>query len=272
MAGSAINFQESLKNKIAIITGASSGIGQGIAILFGKAGMKVLVNYYSDEDGARETQRQIRKAGSEAEIVRADVSSEEEVKSLFEKCRDTFGVPDVVICNAGIQKDNALIDMSLDDWNAVISTNLTGQFLCTREAARMFLSEKEKRSSRPSIGNIIFISSVHDKIPWAKRTNYTASKGGVMLFMKSVAQELAPERIRVNSISPGAIKTDINKESWESEEGRRKMLEQIPYKRIGEPDDIASAALWLASDASDYVTGTTLYVDGGMTLYPSFSE
>lgn len=264
--------QEELKNRVAIITGASSGIGQGIAIRFGKAGIKVIVNYHSDEEEAVKTKEQIQKDGGQAEIFQANISKEEEVKALFDHCRKTFGNPDILVCNAGIQKDAPLVEMSLDDWNAVINTNLTGHFICTREAAKLFLSEKEKRNSRKSIGNILFISSVHEKIPWAKRSNYAASKGGMGQFMRSVAQELAPDRIRVNSISPGAIKTDINREEWESEEGKKAMEKKIPYQRIGVPEDISNAALWLVSDAADYVTGATLYVDGGMTLYPSFLE
>lgn len=264
--------KEALKNRVAIITGASSGIGQGIATQLGKAGIKIMVNYHSDEGGAITTKEQIIKDGGEAEICQADISQEEEVKGLFEHCLKTFGTPDILICNAGIQKDAPLVEMSLDDWNAVINTNLTGHFICTREAAKLFLAEKDKRNSRKSIGNIIFISSVHERIPWAKRSNYAASKGGMGQFMRSVAQELAPDRIRVNSISPGAIKTDINREEWESEEGKKEMKKKIPYQRIGVPEDIAKAALWLISDDADYVTGATLYVDGGMTLYPSFLE
>lgn len=263
---------ETLKGRIAIVTGASSGIGQGIAIRFGQAGIKVIINYYSDEEGALHTRQQIENEEGTAEIFQADVGNEEEVKALFAHCQQHYGAPDIVVCNAGIQKDAALVDMSMGDWEAVISTNLTGQFLCTREAAKAFLAKKEKRSNRKSIGNVLFISSVHDKIPWAKRSNYAASKGGIKQFMKSVAQELAPERIRVNSISPGAIKTDINRHEWESEQGSKAMKEKIPYQRIGIPEDIAKTALWLASDESDYVTGATLYVDGGMTLYPSFLE
>lgn len=263
---------EEYKDRVAIITGASSGIGQGIALQFGKAGMKVIVNYHSDKEDALFTKEQIIKEGGQAEVFQADVSQEEEVKAMFGHCRKTLGIPDILVNNAGIQKDSPLVDMSLDDWNAVISTNLTGHFLCAREAAKLFLAEKEARKSRKSIGNIIFISSVHEKIPWARRSNYAASKGGMGQFMRSVAQELAPERIRVNSISPGAIKTDINRKEWEDEQGKKEMKQKIPYLRIGVPEDIAKAALWLASDDSDYVTGATLYVDGGMTLYPSFLE
>lgn len=263
---------EEYKDKIAIITGASSGIGQGIALQYGKAGMKVIVNYHSDKEDALITKEQIIKEGGQAEVFQADVSQEEEVKAMFGHCRKVYGEPDLLVNNAGIQKDSPLVDMSLDDWTAVISTNLTGHFLCTREAVKSFLQEKKARNKRKSIGNIIFISSVHEKIPWGGHSNYAASKGGLGQFMRSVAQELAPERIRVNSINPGAIKTDINRDEWENEKGKKAMKEKIPYMRIGVPEDIAKAALWLASDDSDYVTGATLYVDGGMTLYPAFME
>jgi glucose 1-dehydrogenase len=183
-----------------------------------------------------------------------------------------FGRLDILVNNAGIQKDAAFTDMSLDDWNKVIGTNLTGYFLCAREAARLFIQRGVEEGKSPAAGKMIFISSVHDRIPWAGHANYAAAKGGVMLLMQTIAQELAPHKIRINSISPGAIATDINRDAMKSEEDRRKMLELIPYKRIGEPDDIGRVAAWLVSDAADYITGATIYVDGGMTLYPAFAH
>jgi len=153
----------------------------------------------------------------------------------------------------------------------VIGVNLTGQFLCTREAVREFKRRGVDKKISVAAGKIICMSSVHQEIPWAGHANYAASKGGVMLLMKSLAQEMAPYRIRVNSIAPGAIRTPINTAAWSTPEAYQDLMTLVPYKRIGEPDDIAQAAIWLASDAADYVTGATLFVDGGMTLYPGFS-
>jgi glucose 1-dehydrogenase len=162
--------------------------------------------------------------------------------------------------------------MTLEQWNAVISTNLTGQFLCAREAAREFKRRGVQPERSKAAGKIICMSSVHEVIPWAGHVNYAASKGGVKMLMQSMAQELAPLKIRVNSLAPGAIKTRINKDAWDTPEDEKKLLELIPYGRIGEADDIGKAAVWLASDESDYVTGTTMFIDGGMTLYPGFAD
>ncbi|WP_207425144.1 SDR family oxidoreductase [Pedobacter sp. SYSU D00535] len=254
-----------------VVTGASSGIGQGIAIAFGKKGANVIVNYHSDEEGATHTLKQIEQAGGKGLVYQADVSKEEEVISMFDKTITTFGGLDVLINNAGIQKDSDFSHMTLDQWRKVIDTNLTGQFLCAREAIRHF-EEKQNESSDKSIGNIIFISSVHDIIPWAGHVNYASSKGGILMLMKSLALEMAPKKIRINGISPGAIATDINDDVWKDEEKKKELLKLIPYKRIGQPEDIAKVAVWLASEESDYITGTTIYVDGGMTLYPGFVD
>ena len=161
--------------------------------------------------------------------------------------------------------------MTLTQWNTVIGVNLTGQFLCTREAAREFKRRGVVETVSTAAGKILCMSSVHQEIPWAGHANYAASKGGVMLLMKSIAQELAPYRIRVNSIAPGAIRTPINTAAWSTPSAYNDLMKLVPYKRIGEPEDIARAAVWLASDAADYVTGATLFVDGGMTLYPGFA-
>jgi glucose 1-dehydrogenase len=261
-----------LKGQVALVTGASSGIGQGIAIKMALEGAHIVVNYYSDEKGAQATQKAIEKAGGNCLLVKADVSKEVEVEEMFAKAKKEFGTIDILVNNAGIQEDADFLEITLEQWEKVINTNLTGPFLCARAAAREFVKRGIKKKTSAAAGKIIFISSVHDIIPWGGRVNYTTSKGGVMMMMKTLAQELAPQKIRVNSISPGAIKTDINKDDWKTKEGRKQMLSQIPYGRIGEPDDIARVAAWLASDEADYVTGATLYVDGGMTLYPSFAE
>jgi glucose 1-dehydrogenase len=261
-----------LAGQTAIVTGASSGIGLGIALAMGQEGAHVVVNFRSNEESALEVVETIRSAGGSAIAVGADVSKEEDVKRLFEQTIREFGTVDILINNSGLQKDAPFLEMSLADWQKVIDVNLTGQFLCAREAAREFVRRGIVKERSVAAGKIICISSVHDVIPWAGHVNYAASKGGIMLFMKSIAQELAPKRIRVNSISPGAIKTPINREAWESKEAEEKLLKLIPYGRVGEPEDVARAAVWLASDESDYVHGATLYVDGGMTLYPGFAD
>lgn len=264
--------EKPLTGKTALVTGASSGIGSACAVALGRAGADVVVNFHSDEDGARETVKGIEAVGGRASICQANVGEEEDVQALFAHVRDRFGPLHLMVNNAGIQKDADLLDMSLDDWQAVIQTNLQGQFLCAREAARAFCRERDRRDADGPSGNIIFMSSVHDRIPWAGHANYAAAKGGVLMLMKTAAQEFGHHRIRVNAVCPGAIRTDINREVWESEEGRRGILSKVPYGRIGEPEDVARAVLWLASDDSDYVHGHALYIDGGMTLYPDFRE
>jgi glucose 1-dehydrogenase len=259
-------------NQTVLVTGASSGIGQGIAIAFGQQGANVVLNYYSDEEGAQYTLEQIEKGGGKGFIHKADVGREAEVIALFERTAKEYGTLDVLINNAGIQKDSEFSSMTLDQWNKVINTNLTGQFLCARQAIRVFESKPQAGPENKAIGNIIFISSVHDIIPWAGHVNYASSKGGILMLMKSLALEVAPKKIRVNGISPGAIATDINDDVWKDEEKKKELMKLIPYKRIGLPEDIAKVAVWLASNESDYITGTTIYVDGGMTLYPGFVD
>jgi glucose 1-dehydrogenase len=262
--------EKCLLGQRAIVTGASSGIGAAIAKALAGAGASVTVNYSRDEVGAARVASEIETAGGRAIAVRGDVSREADVQGLFKRSIDAFGSVDILVNNAGLQKDAPLVDMTLADWDKVIAVNLTGQFLCAREAAREFLKRGVVPSLSRAAGKIICISSVHDVIPWAGHANYAASKGGVALLMKTLAQELADHKVRVNSISPGAIRTPINTEAWSTPEAEAKLVKLIPYGRVGEPADIGRAAVWLASDASDYVTGTTLYVDGGMTLYPEF--
>ena len=259
-----------LKGQKAIITGASSGIGRSIALALGHAGASVCVNYVAGEDKAKAMVDELQGHGHTAFSFRADVSSETEVAAMFEAVREEFGTVDILINNAGLQSDAPFDQMSLAQWNKVIGVNLTGQFLCSREAVREF----KRRGVRPEIsccaGKIICVSSVHEVFPWAGHVNYAASKGGVMLMMKSIAQEVAPWRIRVNSIAPGAIRTPINMQAWDTAAAYNELLKLIPYKRIGEPEEIGRAAVWLASDYADYVHGISLFVDGGMTLYPGF--
>ena len=263
--------QRPLKNQKALVTGASSGIGEGCALALGAAGADVAVNYIADQAEAERVANSIRENGGQAITVKADVGDEQQVEAMFAETIKAFGTVDILINNAGLQRDAAFHEMTLADWNRVITVNLTGQFLCARAAVREFLRRGVVSSVSRAAGKIICMSSVHEVIPWAGHVNYAASKGGIMMMMKSMAQELAPKKIRVNSIAPGAIKTAINRAAWETPEAEQKLVHLIPDGRVGLPDDIARAAVWLASDASDYVVGTTLFVDGGMTLYPGFA-
>lgn len=260
-----------LTGQPALVTGANSGIGKAVALGLARAGADVVVNYVTDPDAAEEIAHQIETLGRRAIALKADVSKEEDVQQMFARAIDHFGTLHVVVSNAGLQRDAPFDKMTLDQWNTVIGVNLTGQFLCTREAVREFKRRGVDPSVSVAAGKILCMSSVHQEIPWAGHANYAASKGGLMLLMKSLAQEMAPYRIRVNSIAPGAVRTPINTAAWSTPEAYADLMTLVPYKRIGEPDDIAQAAVWLASDAADYVTGATLFVDGGMTLYPGFA-
>jgi len=265
-----MNTGRVLAGQRALVTGASSGIGRAIAIAIAEAGAKVVVNYSRDKDGAQRVLAEIASGGGEAIAIRADVSREDDVQAMFRETLAAFGSLDLLVNNAGVQKDAPFLDMTLQDWERVVAINLTGQFLCAREAAREFVRRGVVPALSCSSGKIIFISSVHDTIPWAGRANYAASKGGLSMLMKTAAQELAEHKIRVNAIAPGAIRTPINRSAWETPEALASLMKLIPYGRIGTPGDIARAAVWLASDAAEYMNGTTLYVDGGMTLYPEF--
>jgi glucose 1-dehydrogenase len=260
-----------LNGQTAVVTGASSGIGRSVAIALGHAGANVVVNYVSGPADAEEVAKEAMACGGcEAIAVKADVSKEEDVIAMMDAVRKKFGTLDILVNNAGIQIDAKFDEMTLAQWSKVIAVNLTGQFLCSREAVREFKRRGVRKEVSVAAGKIICMSSVHEVIPWAGHVNYASSKGGVMLMMKSMAQEVAPFRIRVNSIAPGAIRTPINHDAWSTPEAYNSLMKLIPYKRIGEPEEIGRAAVWLASDDSDYVHGTTLFVDGGMTLYPGF--
>jgi glucose 1-dehydrogenase len=260
-----------LRNQKALVTGANSGIGEACALALGEAGADVVVNYVSRPEEADRVVEIIKQSGRRALAFQADVSREDEVQAMFARMREEFGTIDILVNNAGLQRDARFQEMSLEQWNTVIGINLTGQFLCAREAVREFLRRGVVPDVSSAAGKIICMSSVHEVIPWGGHVNYAASKGGVMQLMKSMAQELAPKKIRVNSIAPGAIKTPINRAAWETPQAEGELLKLIPEGRVGVPGDIARAAVWLASDASDYVTGTTIFVDGGMTLYPGFA-
>jgi glucose 1-dehydrogenase len=269
-AAPACPIVKSLAGQKALVTGANSGIGRAIAIALGHAGADVVINYVSREDEARKVVAEVQRCGARAYAHRADVSSETEVERMFETMIAEFGTVDILVNNAGLQKDAPFDELTLAAWELVMNVNLKGQFLCSRAAVREFKRRGVRKEISSSAGKILCVSSVHDVIPWAGHVNYATSKGGVSMMMKSIAQEMAPYRIRANAISPGAVRTPINMDAWGTRDAYNSLMSLIPYKRIGEPTEIGRAAVWLASDDSDYVTGATLYVDGGMTLYPGF--
>lgn len=265
-------MQLSLNGQVALVTGGSSGIGAAVAEALAKAGAAVAINYHSNAEPAEDLAKRIQDAGGRAIAVGGDVGDEAEVQTLFDRTLEAFGRLDILVANSGLQKDAAVADMSLKDWNTVINTNLTGQFLCARAAIRQFRKQGRDENLSRALGKIIHMSSVHEVIPWAGHVNYAASKGGVNLLMRSLAQEVAAEGIRINSIAPGAIATAINEEVTGDEAKARELLRLIPYKRVGHVDDVGNAAVFLASDLADYIVGTTLFVDGGMCLYPGFED
>ncbi|MFG2755475.1 SDR family oxidoreductase [Streptomyces wuyuanensis] len=260
-----------LKGQKALVTGANSGIGKATAIALGRAGADVVVNYVAGREAADEVVKEITATGVRAYAHEADVSDEEQVVEMTRRMVEEFGTIDILVANAGLQRDAALTDMTLAQWQKVIDVNLTGQFLCAREAVKEFLRRGVVPGVSRAAGKIVCMSSVHQIIPWAGHVNYASSKGGVQMMMETLAQELAPKKIRVNAVAPGAIKTPINTDAWDTPDAERDLLTLIPYARVGEPDDIAHAVVALSSDLMDYVVGTTLYVDGGMTLFPGFA-
>ncbi len=264
-------YMKNLVGQPALVTGGSSGIGKATAIGLAKAGADVVVNYIGDRAPADETAHIIEGIGGKAIVIEADVSQEDQVEAMFSQAISHFGTLHIVVSNAGLQADAPLEAMTLEKWNKVISVNLTGQFLCMREGVKEFRRRGVVQDVSVAAGKLVSMSSVHQQIPWAGHVNYAASKGGIDMLMRSVAQEVAPYRIRVNAIAPGAIRTPINTAAWSTPEAYAELMKLVPYGRIGEPDDIAQAAAWLASDASDYLTGATIFVDGGMTLYPGFA-
>jgi glucose 1-dehydrogenase len=261
-----------LTGQKALVTGANSGLGRAVAIALGEAGADVMVNWVAGEEAAEQVVETITQAGARAYAHRADVSREDQVVAMFARMREEFGTIDILVNNAGLQRDAAFHAMTLEQWNTVIGVNLTGQFLCAREAIREFLRRGVVPEVSCAAGKIICMSSVHQAIPWAGHANYAASKGGIMMLMETLAQEYAPQRIRVNGIAPGAIRTPINRVAWETKQAYDALMTLIPYNRIGEPADVARAAVWLASDDSDYVVGATLFIDGGMSLFPAFAH
>lgn len=261
-----------LRGQRALVTGGNSGIGEGVARSLAAGGASVVINYVSNPESARRAADDIRSLGVEALAICADVSKESAVEAMFAEMFDAWGGIDILVSNAGIQQDAPFVDMTLEQWNRVLGINLTGMFLCARAAARAMVRQGVRPGISRAAGKIVCISSVHEAIPWAGHANYAASKGGLKLFMQSIAQELASHRIRVNSIAPGAVQTPINRTAWETPEALKSLLKLIPYGRIGLPEDIGRTAVWLASDDADYVHGQTIFVDGGMTLYPGFAH
>ncbi|GAB4389998.1 MAG: SDR family oxidoreductase [Thermodesulfovibrionales bacterium] len=264
--------ERALGGQAALVTGASSGIGAAVAMAMGRAGAQVAVNFFSDEAAAVQVASAIKEEGGKAFTVRADVSDEAQVIGMFDAVRREFGTLDILVSNAGVQKDSPFAEMDAASWRAVIEINLTGSFLCAREAVREFLRRGPVPARSRATGKIIFVSSVHEAIPWAGHANYAASKGGVMQLMRTIAQEMAPKKIRANSIAPGAIRTPINRGAWDTPEAEARLLELIPYGRVGEAEDVARVAVWLASEEADYVNGATIFVDGGMMLFPGFAH
>jgi glucose 1-dehydrogenase len=262
---------ELLKGQKALVTGGNSGIGKATAIALGRSGADVVVNYVTDRPAAEAVVKEIEGHGVRSYAHQADVSREDQVVDMVGTMVDRLGTIDLLVANAGLQRDAPTVDMSLAEWEKVLDVNLTGQFLCAREAVKEFLRRGVVPEVSRAAGKIICMSSVHQVIPWAGHVNYAAAKGGVAMLMETLAQEFAPRRIRVNAIAPGAIKTPINRSAWETPQAQAALLELIPYRRVGDPQDVANAAVVLASDLCDYVVGTTLYVDGGMTLFPGFA-
>ncbi|MEU6254086.1 SDR family oxidoreductase [Streptomyces sp. NPDC047043] len=260
-----------LRGQKALVTGANSGIGLATAVALGRAGADVVVNYVVGAHEADNVVKEIEGFGVRAYAHEADVSDEDQVTAMVARMVEEFGTIDIMVANAGLQRDAALTDMTLAQWQKVIDVNLTGQFLCAREAAREFMRRGVVEEVSRSAGKIICMSSVHQIVPWSGHVNYASSKGGVGMLMQTLAQELAPHRIRVNAVAPGAIRTPINRDAWSTPEAEAELLQLIPYRRVGDPDDIANAVVAMASDLLDYVVGTTLYVDGGMTLFPGFA-
>jgi glucose 1-dehydrogenase len=267
-----VRFPLVLEGQPALVTGANSGIGRAVALGLAASGADVVVNYMVEPQAADDVAHQVEALGRKAITIKADVSDEEDVRAMFAQAIDHFGTLHIVVNNAGLQRDAPFHEMTLEQWNKVIGVNLTGQFLCAREAIREFKRRGVVKNVSAAAGKLVCMSSVHQEIPWAGHENYAASKGGVMQMMRSLAQEAAPLAIRVNGVAPGAIRTPINRPAWETKEAYDSLMTLVPYRRIGEPNDVAQAVAWLVSDAADYVVGTTLFIDGGMMLFPGFAS
>ena len=252
-----------LNKKVAVITGGSKGIGTAISKRFGQEHMSVVINYNSDSKGAQEAADEVEQNGGQAVIIQANVATEEGNASLLQAAIDNFGDLDIWVNNAGMETKAPTHELSLEDWNRVIAVDQTGVFLGSKTALNYF--KKQNKA-----GNIINMSSVHEQIPWPTFSSYAAAKGGVKMFTKTIAMEYAKDNIRVNAIGPGAINTPINAKKFADKEQYDQTVSMVPMNRIGKPEEVAAGAAWLASSESSYVTGVTLFIDGGMTLYPAF--
>ena len=246
-------------------------IRKAVALALVAEGANITINYNRGKERGEKIADEIRRQGGKAIAIGANVSKEEEVRYLFTQTINQFGTVDILVNNSGIQRDNKLVDMTLEEWQNVIQVGLTGSFLCSRAAVREFLKRGIIPDRSRDAGKIIFITSVHEKIPWAGHCNYAAAKGGMMMLMKTLSLELAEYKIRINSVAPGAIKTDINKDTWQNDDKRNALINLIPNNEIGTVDDVSKAVTWLVSDEAHYINGTTLFIDGGMSLYPGFA-
>ncbi len=267
-------MEQVLNGQIALITGASSGIGAGVAKSLSQAGATVVINHpvAATQAAADAVLKEITDAGGTGMTAQCDVSQEDEVTKMVADVVAKYGTIDILVNNAGLQRDAPFHELTLEQWNTVINVNLTGQFLCAREVIREFLRRGPRPDVSAATGKIICMSSVHELIPWAGHVNYAASKGAIRMLMQSLAQEYGPQRIRVNSICPGAIQTPINRPAWETPQALNSLMTLIPYNRIGQPEDIGNLAVFLSSDLSDYITGASIFIDGGMTVFESFAS
>ncbi|MHC8967433.1 3-oxoacyl-[acyl-carrier-protein] reductase [Priestia aryabhattai] len=245
-----------LQGKVAVVTGASRGIGRAVAVELGKLGARVVVNYSGSEAKALEVVDEIKGLGTDAIAVQANVAESDSVQAMIKEAISTFGSVDILVNNAGITRDNLLMRMKEDEWDDVINTNLKGVFLCTKAVTRQMMKQRA--------GRIINISSIVGVSGNAGQANYVAAKSGVIGLTKTTAKELASRNITVNAVAPGFIATDMTDKL--NEEVQAEMLKQIPLASFGQPEDVANAVAFLASDASRYITGQTIHVDGGMVM------
>lgn len=260
-----MTMYKDLIGKTAVITGGDSGLGAATALRLGQEHVNVVINYYKNENAAHQVKQSIEDAGGKATIIQGDISNPKTGDLLVNKAVNTFGDLDIWINNSGIQIQSPTNEVTVKDWEAVINVNLTGTFLGTKAALNYFLKKDKK-------GNIINTSSVHQQIPWPEFASYATSKGGIKLFSETTAMEFAKKNVRINSIAPGAIDTPINAKKFADPAKLKKVISMVPMGTIGKPSDVANAAAWLASNQSSYVTGITLFVDGGMSLYPAFQN
>ncbi len=255
----------SLEDKRALVTGGNSGIGEAIVRALAEAGARVAVNYVTHPEAAQKIVNELKAAQGEALAIEADVSDPQSVAGMFTQVDDAWGGLDILVNNAGIDGERGMgWEIEIENWRKVIEVNLLGAFFCAQQALKRMIAQKS--------GVVVGISSVHEIVAWSGYSAYTASKAGTGMMMKTLAQEAAPHGVRVFAVAPGAIKTPINKSVWSDPEGMKDLLEKIPLQRMGEPDEIARVVVALASDVGSYVTGRTIFVDGGMTDYPSFAH